>query len=153
MAEPDQTGAFALLSFTRNAANEQLIRFLNGLTTNALRQYPEAEVQSWPYQKAEAEAVIAAGEDATLAMAPFLHGVCFHHYGAASNAERLAQVKNKAAVVLANSNAWIAASQFVNGLRARTQDAIDAATDPIAVNDALQAAMLQAEAFRQGAGM
>ena len=144
---PEYLAAAGLLSFTKQSANEALIRFLNGLTTNHLAAYPQAEVHSWPYQKAEAAAIIAAGPSATLAMAPFLAGVCAHHFGAATNAARLSQVKAKAVVVNSNAENWTAICQFVNGLRAKTQDAIEAATEPTEVNAALNSAYAAAAAF------
>ena len=148
MTDPiDPNPAAELLTFTKQSANKELILHLNGLTTNHLAAYPQAEVQSWTLQKAEADAVMAAGSSATLAMAPYLTAVCVHHFGDATNAVRLTQLKAKAAIVQQNAIAWAAISQFVNGVRARTQDAIEAASEPTEVNAALIDARAAAAAF------
>lgn len=153
MTEPTETidpvaqAAADLLSFTKQSANKELILHLNGLTTNHLAAYPQAEVQSWDLQKSEAEAVMSAGESATLDLAPFLAAVCAYHLGEATDAERLTQLKQKAAIVQQNATAWALIAQFVNGVRARTQDAIEAASEPTEVNAALIDAKVAAAAF------
>lgn len=133
------------LSSTKNDANEELLRFLNGLTTNQINMWPQAEVQTWPFQNAEASAVVAAGEAATLEMAPFLSMVCAAQFGEATDIERLQQVKDKAVIVNGYAQQWLGMAAYINGLRARVQDAIGAATDPIEVtaivNDAKAEAM------------
>lgn len=126
-----------------NAYNS-LVQHLNALTTHALNMYPQAETATWDIQKTEAETLLAAGDSATLAMAPCLTIVATVHFGDADPTTRLTQVKEKAAKVLANSQAWIPMAAFVNGLRARTQDLIEAAEDAITVTNVLEAAMYEA---------
>lgn len=150
---PEEIAAANLLNFAKQQAVKDLHIRLNGLTHNGLSRYPQAEVQSWPYQRPEAYALEAAGEGATLAMAPLLTQVCYWHYGEADDATRLQQVLAKAAAVRANDAAWLPAAAFVNGTRARTEDAIEAATTPTEVSDALTDAINQIEAFRQAAGI
>ena len=132
------------LSATKNDANEELLRHLNGLTTNTLAMWPQAEIQSWFVQRPEAHAIIAAGDAATLDMAPFLAKVCAAQYGETTDDERLAQVKAKAVIVKGYAHAWENMAAYINGLRARTQDAIGAATDPIEVTAIVNEAKIEA---------
>lgn len=132
------------LSATKNDANAELIRFLNGLSTNTLAMWPDAEVQTWPYQNAEASAIIAAGGAATLEMAPFLVNVCAAQFGEATDVERLVQVRQKAVIVDAYASNWLTMAAYVNGLRARVQDQIGEATDPVEITAILNAAKTEA---------
>ncbi len=134
------------LSATKIDANDELIRHINGLTTNTLRMWPEGEVQSWTIQRTEALAVLDAGEAATLDMAPFLTKVCVAQFGEATDAERLTQLQGKAAVVMGYADAWADLAAYLNGLRARTQDAIGEASDAVEVTAIVNAAKAEAAA-------
>ena len=138
---------------TKDQERVALITYLNGLTIRLLETYPQAEVESWTVQKVEAEAILAAGDDATLAMAPFLTKVCLYHHGASDDVSRLAQVKIKAEAVHANAESWAEAAAFVNGLRARTEEAMALATTIEEVSDIMSSMRLEVEQFRQVAGI
>lgn len=153
MSDPE-TEFDAELAFVKQTSIERLISHLNGVGAEIVNRYPMAEVQSWTIQRGEAEAVIAAGEAATLAMAPFLVMVCESHYGPAEDdAARLAQVHIKAGEVKANADLWAALAAYVNGLRARTQDAIEAAATIPATIEALQLGFSELEVWRANAGI
>ena len=132
---------------------ERLISHLNGVGASIVQSYPMAEVQSWTIQRAEANAIVSAGSAATLALAPFLTLVCEAQHGTATGAARLAQVKTKAAEVKANADLWAALSAYVNGLRARTQDVIEAAETENAAHAALHAAFAELETWRTSVGI
>jgi hypothetical protein len=136
----------------RAAAMRSIVSHINTITSSALTAYPAAEVESWPIQKAEAEAVLAA-ETPTLAMAPFLTGVCQAQFGPADDAARLAQLIEKAQAVKANADVWGNMAAYVNGLRARTQMAIMAAEDVAGADAALAAGIAEGEAFREANGL
>ncbi|MBU2533334.1 MAG: hypothetical protein KKB37_11375 [Alphaproteobacteria bacterium] len=138
------------LSATKNDTNEELILFINGMTTNTLRMWPEGEVQSWTIQRTEALAVLAAGASATLDMAPFLTKVCVAQFGDATDAERLVQLQEKAAIVKGYADAWENMEAYLNGLRARTQDAIGEASDPIEITAIVNAAKAEAASVLSG---
>ena len=141
------------LAFVKKTNIERLISHLNGIGASIVQSYPMAEVQSWTIQREEANTVIAAGASATLAMAPFLVLVCEAHHGSSTGAARLAQVKAKAAEVKANADLWAALSAYVNGLRARTQDVIEAAETENAAHAALHAAFAELETWRTSVGI
>jgi len=144
---PEAIAASNLLNFAKQQAHKDLLIRLNGLTTNGLTRYPQAEVQTWPYQRVEAYAVEAAGPNATLAMAPLLAQVCYWHHGEADDATRLAQVLVKAESVRLNDQNWLPAAAFVNGMRAKTEEAIEAAVTPTEVSDAIAALVLAIDEF------
>ncbi|WP_162783402.1 hypothetical protein [Devosia naphthalenivorans] len=137
----------AALGTRRASAMAEIVRHIDVITESALTAYPRAEVESWSIQKAEAEAVLAA-DPPTLAMAPFLVGVCEAQFGPADDATRLAQLVEKAQAVKANADAWGAMAAYVNGLRARTQLAILGAGDIAGIDAALAAGVSEGEAFR-----
>lgn len=105
----------------------QLVSHLGGVGVEILNAYPTAEVQSWTIQRNEAEAVLAAGANATVEMAPFLTKVCAAHHGP-DETHRLDQVKEKAVAVKANADLWAELAAYVNGLRARAQASIEGAS-------------------------
>lgn len=131
----------------RSAAMRAIVDHINVITASALTAYPAAEVESWPIQKAEAETILAA-DPPTLAMAPFLLGVCQAQFGPADDETRLAQVIEKAGAVKENADTWAAMAAYVNGLRARTQLAILGATDVAGVDAALAAGVTEGDAFK-----
>lgn len=147
MPDPD------FLDFVKKSNIEKLISHLNGVGASIVQSYPMAEVQSWTIQRNEAIAVIAAGSSATLSMAPFLQMVCEAHYGSASGSTRLAQVKTKAAEVKANADLWAGLAAYVNGLRARTRDAINAATTEAGAHAILHNAFSELEEWRATNGV
>lgn len=150
---PDQQIAADNLNYAKQEAGQRLIVFLNGVTTNLLARYPIAEVQSWTIQRSEAVALEAAGAGAAVTMAPLLTKVCEFHYGPANGPTRLTQVLAKAQVVRGKSDAWEVVGAFVNGLRARTEDQLDAAQTPVEALEIIQGAMAEANAFRAQAGI
>lgn len=143
MTEEEQSAA-NLLRRVKHNANNELIQFLNGLTREALSTYPDAEMETWPYQKMEADALLAAGDMGTLAMAPVIAAVCVAHFGPADDDVRLSQVLTKAAIVRQKDVEFMAAATYVNGLRARTQDQFEVADDPQNVLTILDAAQAEA---------
>lgn len=141
MATPEEIAAH--LNRVKVDASNTLIAHLNSLTANALNTYPQAEMATWPYQVPEAQAVITAGESATVEMAPLLNMVCEAHHGAADPGDRLAQIKAKAAKVLELSGAFLPMAAYVNGLRARAQEQIFAATEAVEVTLILEPALTE----------
>ena len=149
LLSPEELAALNVLHSNKIWANNELISTLNTLTRTALNTYPDAEMMTWPMQAPEAArvlAAVAAGEDVTLDMAPHLVRVCMHHHGPADQALRIEQLIAKATAVSALSGQFMPAAAFVNGLRARTQDRINAATTPGEVNQILEAAKSEAYA-------
>lgn len=143
-----------MVQFIRDRSHEQLVVFLTAMTYRTLHViYPEAEVASWDIQKIEAEKVLLKGSSATLADAPFLTRVCSYHYGAANDVTRLAQLKQKAAIVNANAQGWSEIAAFVNGIRARTVERFAEATTADQVLQALQDAYDEGGAFASAAGI
>lgn len=136
----------------RAAAMRSIVDHINIITASALTAYPAAEVESWPIQKAEAETILAT-DPPTLAMAPFLVGVCMAQFGPADDDTRLAQVIEKAGAVKENADTWAAMAAYVNGLRARTQLAILGAADVAGIEAALAAGVAEGDAFREANGL
>lgn len=135
--EPIQEPA-PFLPYVKQITVERIVSHMNGVGAGIINSYPMAEVQSWTIQRGEAEAVVALGEAAVLqltiaqatAAAPFLVSVCAAHHGAPEEAAELAaQLWDKALSVKANADLWAALSAYVNGLRARAADRIEAAAD------------------------
>lgn len=120
------------LGHTKQIVMDRIVSHMNGVGASIIQKYPMAEVQSWPLQKPEAEALLALVEptiEEAVTAAPFLLLVTQAHYGPEADANvRLGQLVQKATEVKANADTWAALSAFVNGLRARASDRIDAAT-------------------------
>lgn len=128
---PEVPAVDLFLEHTKRVTLDRMISHMNGVGAAIINRYPMAEVQSWTLQKAEAEALLANAttelSDVRL-LAPFILKVTEVHYGPVEDdAERVAQAIRKAHTVVANANLWSALSAFVNGLRARAEDRIEAA--------------------------
>jgi hypothetical protein len=137
------------LNYTKQTNIDRLINHLNSVGMSIISAYPMAEVHSWDIQKAEAEKVVAAGNSSTLEMAPFLTMVCEVQFGPVENdIQRFAQVREKAAQVKANADAWASLSAYVNGLRARTQALIEEADTESDTHRILHEAISELEQFR-----
>ncbi|MGB3026860.1 hypothetical protein [Paradevosia shaoguanensis] len=132
---------------------QRVIDQINALGQTFMSRFPNVEVQSWPFQREEAAAIVAAGNAAALEMAPFLATVCAVQYGEAEPADRLDQVKTKAALVNANGIAWTGMAAFANGLRARADDAIQAAATQNDVFAIVSGIISELEAFRTANGI
>src|SRR5690606_12381047 len=68
---------------TKRDCYNRMVSHLNSVSFGVLEYYPQAEIQSWPIQNPEANAVVAAGPEAgaeILDLAPFLTMVCSVHY-------------------------------------------------------------------------
>lgn len=118
-----ETNSF--LMDAKDQANARLLSQLNGLTYRTLSTiYPQAEVESWPIQKLEAERFTAAGAEATAEMAPLIARVCYYHHGPSDEASTLIQVREKVAAVTINAAQFAEITAFVNGCRARRQEQI-----------------------------
>ena len=126
------------LAYVKQITIERLVSHMNGVGAGIVNSYPMAEVQSWAIQRGEAEALFALGQAGVQALsvvqatatAPFLAAVCAAHHGPAENNQQLTvQLWEKAVSVKANADLWTSLSAFVNGLRARGADRIEAATD------------------------
>lgn len=141
------------LDLTKQQQGDALIQHLNALTARALQIYPEAEKESWPLQKIEAQLILDAGYNAELNMAPLIARVCYYHHGESDDESRLAQVKAKAAAINANAVAWSEVVAFVNGTRARTQDEIAAATTIGEVLNIMNNMRIAVDMFRMAAGI
>jgi hypothetical protein len=149
--------AAAMLADAKKTAIERFVSHMNAVGASIVQQYPMAEVQSWPIQKVEAEALLALEAPdlpAASAVAPFLLSVTEVHFGpAADDAERLAQLQDKAAAVKANADAWAALSAYVNGLRARVSDRIEAAENMDALFVIQSEAATELSEWREAAGV
>ncbi|WEK04569.1 MAG: hypothetical protein P0Y65_20735 [Candidatus Devosia phytovorans] len=139
---PEELAAADLLARVKQRTRDAIISHMNGIGANIIAQYPMIEEKSWPIQNPESAAVIALGRDAVLAMsepqlrgvANFLVDVCVAHYGPAeADANLAAQLWAKASAVRANAVPWASMTAYVNGLRARMDDRIAAATTPAEV--------------------
>lgn len=136
----------------RAEQRSSMIGYLNAFTVSALNEYPEVETRSWETQRIEAEKVVNAGDNATLAMAPLLTRVSFYQFGSSDNPSRLQQVKEKAALVHQKASFYMEIVAFVNGLRARTDDALAASTSIGEILDIMNSMRLEAQEFRGQAG-
>lgn len=149
--------ANAMLADAKLTARERFVSHLNGVGSSIVANYPMAEVQSWTIQKAEAERLLALASPTlaqAAAAAPFLMEVTVIHYGdVATDDERLTQLLTKASEVKANADAWANLSAFVNGLRARTTDRIEAAADQEALFVIQSEAATELSAWRTAAGV
>ena len=160
--DPEVAFAQSRLEHYKQTTLERIVSHMNGVGASIVQSYPMAEVQSWTIQKGEAEAVHGIGEAALaaysaaqmLGVAPFLVNVCNAHHGPAENDATLAaQLWTKAGQVKANADLWAALSAFVNGLRARASDQIDAATSEIEVYEIESATQTELSAFRANYGV
>lgn len=142
MPTPEEQAAAEDLASAKRKVMAGLVSHLSGIGAELVSQFPEPERLTWPYQRPEALALVAAGEAAVLAysdeqarsIAPFLMDVCDIHYGPAeSDPARMAQLWLKANEVHALSTTFLAVGAFVNGLRARGSDQVEAATTTGAV--------------------
>lgn len=111
------------LELARTLARSEMIKMCDNLTRETINYYPQAEVESWNIQKAEAETFLNANTK-DINLAPFLLSVCVAEFGPADNTTRLSQVDLKAQTVKANAQAWGMIAAYVNGLRSRVQDSI-----------------------------
>lgn len=159
--EPTVDPTPPFLAHVKRVTMERIISHMNGVGAVVVQSYPMAEVQSWPVQKPEAEAALVFGETAFLAqsaeelsaLTPFLLSVAEVQHGAAEFEERLAQVWAKALAVKANAENWARLSAYVNGLRARAQDRVDAAESEVEVYTIESETATELEAFRSAAGI
>lgn len=103
----------------REKARAEINQALNGLTTNLIARYPQAETASWPVQKAEAGAFIAAGKSATLQQAPLLAKICLYQHGSSDEPSTLIQVRELALSVIEKNDAYMEALAFIIGARLR----------------------------------
>lgn len=140
---------------------QRIVSHMNGVGASVVQAYPMAEVESWPLQKMEADAAIAMGEtpfkaqtllDAAL-VTPYLMKVTETHFGEAQLVARLDQLWGKVLAVKANAEAWATLSAFVNGLRARAQDRINAAASDDEVYTIERETFTELEIFRATAGI
>lgn len=142
----------AFLDHTKRITMERVISHMNAVGASIVSSYPMAEVQSWTIQRLEAEAILATTSPSladVTSMTPFLLAVCEAHYGEVVDAtDRVSQVLTKAAEVKANADLWAALSAFVNGLRARTSDLIEAATSIEGVFEVESGTASELSAFR-----
>jgi hypothetical protein len=127
---------------TMNAdqARAALLVLLNEATATILDVYPPAERMGWDAKAAEAKAVLAAGNTATLDMAPLLTIECAVEHGPAEPAERLTQLKDRASTVDAKATAWGHLMATLSGIRGRALRDIAAANTDDQRQAALEAA-------------
>ncbi len=118
----------------REAALAEVIGLANQITRRVTRQYPAAEVTSWPTQEAEARAVLAGGNASA---APLLAALAA---GASVTVQAYAQT------VIAKANAYRAILVAVKGLRDAAQTGLDEADTPEEIAAVLDAARVEAEA-------
>lgn len=131
----------------------RIIIYFNGLTAGVMASYPDAESKSWDIQKAEAEAFIAAGLEATLALTPFVKDVCLYQYGPSDEISTLQQVREKCLVIKAHADNWAQAAAFVNGCRARKDEELAIASTKEELEAISMATMQEVDAFRTAAGL
>lgn len=134
---------------TREDAYRRFVGHLNSVSFSVLAYYPESEVHSWDIQKAEAERVIAAGDEATLADAPFLTLVCKSHFLIEDEDELLMRLKEKAEIVHANAQAWAMMAAWINGTRVRYQEAFATAQNSDEVLDLMYQAFDEVDRFKR----
>lgn len=132
-------------------AMKAIVDYINEATNATLTQYPAAEVESWPIQLAEANAVLKGPP--SLDKAPFLVNVCAVQFGPANNATRLEQLVEKAHAVKTNADAWAGLAAYVNGLRARVQLSLMYASTIEEIDAAIQAGLAEGESFREAHGL
>lgn len=138
---PEEVAAAELLAKNKVDTMVRIVSHLGGVGAAIYNRYPQVERDSWDIQKVEAEKLAAIGEAGVLSMtlaqmageAPFLNAVCDAHYGPAAVVARRTQLWGKAVEVKANADLWAALAAFVNGLRARTADRVEAAADAMAL--------------------
>lgn len=138
----------AYLHDTRLQAEQRLTTYINGLVFQATSSYPDGEVESWPIQKAEAEAFLALGNKATLNDAPMITRICLYQYGESDRASALAQVTAKAEAIAEKAAARSELLAFVVGLRARIKTEIEAQTTIDGVAKVTHDAITAIEEFR-----
>ncbi len=131
------------LRLTTAQAKAVVVAAIDQATADIIQAYPTVERLGWDAKAAEAIAVLAAGEGATLAIAPLLTAECIAEYGAADDATRLTQLGAKAQTVLDKAAAWGQLMATLSGLRGKAFAAIDAAGNDA---EALQAAVDAASA-------
>ena len=139
------------LAHIRHTSNERFLSVLNAAGSVLLTAYPQGEVETWPIQKAEAEALLAAPEPA-FNLAPFLTAVCAAQFGEATDEERLDQLIEKATIVKGHSDRWLAFAAFANGLRARVQIQFENATSQNEIIEILMNGTTELEDYRRDAG-
>jgi len=134
---PEEQIALDILNDDKKNTKARLVSHMDGVGISIMSLYPKVEVMSWPIQGPEADVVVALGETATLALdepgaraiANYLVDTCAAHFGPVETwADRAEQLWAKAVVVKAKSELFLSLSSFVNGLRARADDRVDAAT-------------------------
>lgn len=149
--EPTELSSPALPSFadeTRRTAFVRLVEHLNSVSFTILDGFPRAEVQSWTIQSAEAAAVIAKGEAASLEDAPFLVKVCQVQFQTADPDELLNHLKAKAVEVNLNAERWADIAAWINGVRARYADQFGLAETTDEVLGILHSALLEIDTFK-----
>jgi hypothetical protein len=125
----------------RAAARASIVAAIDNATAAILGAYPQAERLGWDNKASEAQLVLAAGEDATLELAPLLVAECVAEHGPADEVTRLAQLIVKAATVAAKATAWGELMAGLSGIRGRAFTTIAGASDAAAVQAALDAAV------------
>lgn len=154
--EPTPEPVDPFLDHTKRITVERIVSHMNGVGSTIVQQYPMAEVQSWDIQKEEAEALLALTDPTAAEVAetaPFLLKVAEAHHGPAEDTERVSQVVTKAQAVKTNADMWAALAAFVNGLRARASDRIEAASTVDEVFTIESETQTELSAFREANGV
>lgn len=142
------------LEYTKKTSYERLLSVLNSIGSSVVAKYPMAEVQSWPILREEAiRKTQVPNEDQTVEMFPMIAEICKFQYGFTNNGALLAQIRDKADVILQNAIQWAGISAFVNGTRARAEILIDEAETEADVLDVLHSVLSDVEVFRAQYGV
>lgn len=130
------------LTYTsRDQAVAAMLGWIDRLTAQVTRKYPEAERHGWPQMEAAAEAFTTLGDDAPAKDLAFLDGML-------KAGETRADL---AAVILTNATRFRTITAMVRKLRSDTTAALEATEDPAQweaiLDGALAVATAQAEAM------